>query len=371
MTTERWNLDIQFLSPVHVGAGITIEPYEYDIIEQDGNFFLLVLDQNKMFSSMNDSQRKEFDTLLDGDHVNHTIVSNWMKQQFKATEYMKFAISIQESIGNQLKKNMSNEQSRGAIELLTRNPNTGAPYLPGSSIKGSIRTALLSSALGNPITRELAGISADRSDQDLQSSAFGYKKNGKTSLSHDPFRQLSVGDADIHPDDCFIHKIEMIRNPKSKKGDDASGIKICRDMVHGIVSLGEHDPPPICTSAVSFQFGLLDISIMREETLKQKITPDSIIRSCNDFYIPNAREELAKFGEIILSSAKESILNQLDSLQKNQCLIRLGRHSHFENMVMTHHPKMREPEKGYGETRSYAGGKVPMGWAICSWSEKE
>ena len=107
------------------------------------------------------------------------------------------------------------------------------------------------------------------------------------------------------------------------------------------------------------------------ETLKQKITPDSIIRSCNDFYIPNAREELAKFGEIILSSAKESILNQLDSLQKNQCLIRLGRHSHFENMVMTHHPKMREPEKGYGETRSYAGGKVPMGWAISSWSKKE
>jgi len=367
MTVERWNLEITFLTPVHVGSGVTIEPYEYDILSQDGTWFLLVLNHEKMFSSMNDAQRKESNTLLGGDHVDHVGISNWMKKQFKTTQYMKYAIGIHETIGKQLQENMTNSKSRGAIELFTRQPDSGIPYLPGSSIKGSIRTALLNQALGNPIKRELASI---RNERELQSAAFEYQKNNRTSLNHDPFRQLSISDANIHPDDCFIHKIEMIRDPKSKKGDNPSGIKICRDMVHGVVSLGENDAPPVCNAQVALQHGLLDKNIMGVDALKQEITPDLIIEACNNFYIQNLKSEVNKYGKTILPIAKDIISSNLSSMNKNQFLIRLGRHSHFENMVMTHHPNMVEPDKGYGGTRSYAGGRFPMGWAICTWNKQ-
>ena len=162
----------------------------------------------------------------------------------------------------------------------------------------------------------------------------------------------------------------MIRDPKSKKGDNPSGIKICRDMVHGVVSLGENDAPPVCNAQVALQHGLLDKNIMGVDALKQEITPDLIIEACNNFYIQNLKSEVNKYGKTILPIAKDIISSNLSSMNKNQFLIRLGRHSHFENMVMTHHPNMVEPDKGYGGTRSYAGGRFPMGWAICTWNKQ-
>jgi CRISPR type III-A-associated RAMP protein Csm5 len=91
---------------------------------------------------------------------------------------------------------------------------TGNPYIPGSSIKGAIRTAILNSSLNQLIhswkEHELKDRREKFSDKKVQARVFGRDPN------HDFMRFLKTGDAQFSIDSLIVLSILSLNYRKSK-----------------------------------------------------------------------------------------------------------------------------------------------------------
>ncbi|NGZ07737.1 MAG: hypothetical protein G8237_15465 [Magnetococcales bacterium] len=194
---HRDRLIISTLSPIHVGSGMDYEPthyvmddgvmYTFDPVaalsgDRDGRDQLLAIVEQE--SGVVQKVQKFFyerRDLLIPDHQRRLPVGNGV-QDF----YVK-------RIGQTMP---GNDGNRLFIERMTHGGVDDRPYLPGSSLKGSIRTALLDAVHGNQ------PLSAPKDAENFRNS---WKRLGPlpqslqghlpTRFEQDPMRLLQIGDA--------------------------------------------------------------------------------------------------------------------------------------------------------------------------------
>lgn len=95
-----------------------------------------------------------------------------------------------------------NDFSKFNIEKQISDPTTGTPYIPGSSIKGAIRTALMSRK------NERLRLDKDyKKGADAEKTLYGYQ-----NPTNDPFKALKVEDG--HASKTFMTKIDTAENVK-------------------------------------------------------------------------------------------------------------------------------------------------------------
>lgn len=127
---------LEFLTPVHVGSGETIEPHEYFI--KDG--YLHKLNMNRFLAELPQDKKEEFVDFID--RVELTKLRMFPKDN--ATDLsIDGKIKVSQSVQREYNNKVKEIKNRLEINLFPVNGISKTPYLPGSSLKGAFRTAII------------------------------------------------------------------------------------------------------------------------------------------------------------------------------------------------------------------------------------
>ncbi len=351
------------LSPIHVGSGQSIEPSQYDIVQDGDNYFLTAFNLPRVFHTLSPALRTEYDNLLRiGDW---TGIRLWLRKAATRSEHRLFRVQIQPEPAEEIRKNIDNPNRLGEIQLFTRDPAVGKPYLPGSSLKGAIRTAIVDSLArtDSANTRKLEYLARRVPGARFEAEVFGNvtiesDNTEKVNLYRDPLRQLALSDLAMPDNSTYIDRIQIVQPPgRRERGSNPEDIIMYREVTWSACD-GENLR---FAGQLRLSPHLANRRQMGSNCLPHALDLATICRQCNAFYRPRLEAEVKKFVQD--STAAGTLLKHAAQCDDHRCLVRLGRHSHFE-CVTVGEPYNQPPRRGFGNTRSYVAKSLPLGWAI-------
>lgn len=323
---KHYELVISTLSPVHIGCGEDYEPTNYVI--EDGALYHF----EPSSAMLPAADRKALIDLCDAPHVNLVQLRTYFRDRAKYfLPQTRRIIPVTEAIEEQHKDGFTNAQARiDAKRVVGRafyNAHDGTPIIPGSSIKGAIRTAILNSlnhGLGKP---------REENNNSFQKRLLG------GSFASDPLRLIKVADAPVAPSACPTHvrfNVALRRNPKPGSTRGATG-----EMFHTVETI-----EPGHRRAT----GQLAIQILPKDAQGKNVPIDSkrimsfreIAQACNAFYRPQLEAELnlleaRGFGDARwIKGVRTALSNELGNRIKSgdAFLLRIGRHSGAEALTV-------------------------------------
>lgn len=356
-------ITISTLSPIHVGCDEVFDPSQFVIA--DG--MLNLLDPATLAAALDEKERQQLIKLTgERDPIGPL-------QQFFKTRRERLAslatqtIDVAGDIAREYEEKAGQIQARGGdghpvynlfpMARTAYNPLDGLSYLPGSSLKGSIRTAWLNQINKGNVPREEEKREAGK----LQQRLLGYAP-GK--FENDPFRHLLVADAHANP----------VRSAPPTRISFAAGKKKRES---------ERIPKPIPIYLEIVRETLAE-AFTGELRFTGKIAWNSLCDACNGFYRPQLEAELdhPQFGPMLAREWRQTISRLLgDELQelmkaRQGFLLRVGRHSGAESVTLdgvrsikilgaqgqpTYRPNTTE-KRFVSATRTAQDNLLPFGW---------
>jgi len=356
---EILKVRLKTVSPVNIGCDQVYEPTSFVIDENRDS--LIEFDTSSFIDLLTHDERNRFvDLSMRGTDASILDIYKFIRRKRKNIHGKSVDIS-KDFINHYLDvvERGSIKYNKFLIDKTVYNPNTRLPYIPGSSIKGSIRTAYLNNLAEKK--RVFGYIGSYRGNK--KNAAKDMEKDLLEGGFHsDPFRMVKV--SDFLPVEEVKTKIVYAVNKKKPTGcvrnEDIYTIMevVAKETVfEGTINI-EEDP----------------IRIKDKEPIKTPIKAFEILMSLRDFYNPIFDKESA-----VLKNMGADI-PVTGNLYPPNFLVRIGRHSGAESMTISEnrHIKIKKGKKDFyfaneattvwlaSETRNpYAATKLlPFGWAV-------
>jgi CRISPR-associated protein Csm5 len=339
---QHWRLAMTPLSPIHMGTAQDYIPGNY-VIE---NNTLYGFDSASAASVLPPAERSRLMGILSGKadegmlkqvqgffHHNRErfipLSSHWVSVPEGVAAFYQSRVgkvTKEESGGN---KRINQLQ----IERTAYTPTNYQPLLPGSGLKGAIRTALLD--------QQNAGESwspKPKNSRELQERLFEYK-----NFENDPLRLLALGDAACTSTADNGMEILFALNRRRKSGQKGGQTIQSQAEKQGLYQVLE------CLSPFGHQAfqGQLSINPIKgfegdRRTPTLLFSAQDIAKACNDFYRPLLQHEIRQMSKLgyLDEDWKRTLDALLDTelgerLDKNQAfLLRVGRHSGAESVTL-------------------------------------
>ena len=334
---ESYNVRLHIISPVHVGSGQELDPFSYVIRDNK----LLIIDLAKWIENFSDKETL-YQKMDSEDYID---LRNYIAKNFNDDNAVLTTIDVKSSeVVRTYKKAVYDKTSKNQalINFMTRNEITKIPYLPGSSVKGAIRTAIANMFV----------ISANIKSGDSYKSGYNKKIFGKST--DDPMKNLKISDVSLEKFGSVIFEARE-HSPKDKKTP--------KDSYEAAVSFCQIGTPVVYPLKIS-----LNPFPLHGEIVDTKFLIDSLHR----FYMPKFIEEYEKFyKDESYKDIRQAIapLNmEALRLKTNEAFVRIGHFSHVECVTLDkiRSPKTRKGKDGkplpWGKTRTLANGIYPFGW---------
>lgn len=323
---KHYDLVISTLSPVHIGCGEDYEPTSY-IIEDN---LLHAFDPSHAAHALSRPLYKKLIDLAEQPNIER-IKTFFHENRAEFIPYTKHLVTVQPAVAKTYTDTMIKADRNNKLELERTfyNPHTYSPILPGSSIKGAVRTAIL-----NAINAGKAKL-RDEKYKDLQKRLLG------GGFASDPLRLIKLGDAACQEANGITeirYCVSRYRKRKQMKPgqpvNDSSGM--------------DHMVETILPSYRRFQ-GSLNLQLLPENIRgdvpaidKRTTALAAIAQVCNAFYRPILEQELnlledRGFGHPEWVHGMRSLLQgELGGRLKTGAafLLRVGRHSSAEAMTL-------------------------------------
>ncbi|HHT50877.1 MAG TPA: type III-A CRISPR-associated RAMP protein Csm5 [Eubacteriaceae bacterium] len=202
---KNYTITLETLTPVYIGSGKKITKKDFKL-EKD---YAYIYDPIKLHSILGIS----YENFL----TNSLSLTDYLgrNQHFNISSALKYFISIGDKT---IRKSDS-------IDEFLKDPY-GYPYIPGSSIKGAIRTALLAYRINNEPSKyaRFKSQSIDKwrnNGRDIEIAAFGNPQDSK-------FKNLRISDSKPIPKDSLIlsKKIDIF-----KDGESNNKLNLCRESI--------------------------------------------------------------------------------------------------------------------------------------------
>ena len=343
----HWRLAITPLSPIHLGTGQDYEPTGYVI--EDGA--LHAFDALTALAALPANERDRLGQMLAGDPTQATLrqvqrffYDNRQALIAAAGHQVQVNPSVEafyrERVGQVVQHESGGQkvQNRLEIERTAYNPPTGQAILPGSGLKGAIRTALLNAVnKGDPLPPDLT---RDRQkNQRLQERLFDYRM-GK--LENDPLRLVSLGDAHLRDPQAFATQVRFAVNRKKDAVFKGGAELDSQAERQGLYQLLEC-LPPLMPRTFDGSLTLRDTGgIESPKWPSRRFTFAEIALACNQFYRPLLAAELKLlrsrgFLDHDWADALQQVLDGPvgQALASNRAwLLRVGRHSGAESVTL-------------------------------------
>ncbi len=367
------NIKAKAFMPVHVGGGEDhkLDPLDYVVKE---NWFYRInisnmLKSDKTFSDLfvkTVEDRFAIGRLrrIIADAFNPENADMWIHRA-------KVSASFKEAYIKNLDDLRLNNQLLVQCFPLTGN----RAYLPGSSIKGSIRTAVLDS-LSDGKEDEILAKAENRIHNPKERYKLGeyvekiILKYGK--VQDDPFKGIKLSDAILPPDSTMIVKVVNCGKETIGKNKSGEGVPMFVEAI---------------TEKTEFEFRL--ITDDRFLSFGNNLKPDAnwVLQKCSDYYtcaFSSEEEDFYKIGTTASNLIQDliyEVLDDKDEKKKGISALRVGRFSHLESMTYSHRPANYEEDKRkylcqpevkkgkWGTTRNLVDGKIPMGGIVLYYPE--
>lgn len=339
------------LTPVHVGTGAVYSPEEY---RNEGGA-LVRLNLSAILASWPAERRRRFESLIE---ANNLLEARRMVRQYGRgrAEFELYRVALAPEARKELEGAEDPGQRRGEVHPLYRNPVSQEPVLPGSSIKGAIRTAIVNACaahdpeLRERVRREL-GHRRKTAWQVLEEGALRYERSRTES---DPLRFLRVSDGVFPPEAVRVDRV-LVRTRQERA---ASKIQMHFERLVARCDGGE---APSCTVRIA-----VDDERMRRSKSGLALGWDFLVAACEAFYRNRYHEEVRHFEWLEDSWLPESS-------PAGGFVLRVGRFCHFESLSVDRvrsgwNAQRKRPIEGMGSSRSavkLADGRfAPFGWVL-------
>lgn len=319
---------IRTLSPVYVGCDEVYDPTGFVINEETAT--LTAFEPMDFFRSL-PSQDKSRYTEICGRGTIESILELYKFMSGK--RFVGHQVGICRGLIAQYQKTLEiplrdrrkiqQELNNFSISRTAFNPTTQKPCIPGSAIKGALRTAYL-----NDLSKE-RNVHLDRRDRNpanaLEKELLQYQ-----SLEKDPFRLLKV--SDFHPvGPCKTRIIYAINAKKLPSQFDARGpFQILEVIEPGAVFAGT----------------IQVLNPLARNVIQSPLSEEKVLQSARVFYDKERKreeEELKISGLPVLLPAEDG----------GVCPLRLGRHSGAESLTIEGYRHIKIMKKR-GERPAYS-----------------
>lgn len=349
-TFASYKLHITPLSPVHIGTGDSYDPTQYVI---DGEV-LHEFDTGAAMAAFSAQDRDDLLRIANG-RPNADMLKALQRFFFERREALKpwgvNAIPVLPGVAGLYAARVGQTANREAdgkqvlnrleIDRTGYNPVTRRPVLFGSSLKGSVRTALLNQVNGGHRAHERKGL------HEFQGRLLRYRdpERGRLQLERDPLRLLQFGDAvwrqeaDMPPAQVRLAVnrkkmpvVDQQGQPRKAMGENLYQILECvPGWYYRSFSLQEN---------VQSLNGFGDGPGLPDRQLRFSLP--AIAGACNAFYLPilTAERKIMRergFSDPAWDASIKQLLNEArDRLTGGQAfLLRVGRHSGAESVTVS------------------------------------
>ncbi|MFH0727042.1 MAG: type III-A CRISPR-associated RAMP protein Csm5 [Pseudomonadota bacterium] len=308
---------LEVLAPVHVGCDEVYEPTGFSVDE--AKRCLYSFDLMDFFSGLNSAERTKFQSLCQrGTLESVRDIYRFMQNRKPSGRSIALCEGFIEHYRKVLKmpeKQLQNEMNRFEISRTSYCSIDQRPYIPGSSVKGALRTAFLNKMavkipIGTPKGKD-AGEQLENALLKLSNA----RPQDRVSL--DPFRMVKV--SDFIPVGEIATRIVYVVNEKKQPSDQlARGpYQILEVILPGAVFAGEISvEKPAKTGAVSITMDM-----------------NQLLSTAGSFYTKEKKRE-----DTILEQIGVGIVRGADD---DATLIRVGRHSGAESVTIEGHREIK------------------------------
>lgn len=352
------------LSPVHIGTGESAGPEEYFIETQNQPPQLCRFAAVAVLSRADAEHRRRLEAMLDSGKAEAAVTElRQLARQHRAAIH--YRCELGPSAGKFLERWLSDPaRSRGEVRPMPHNPYDGRVLIPGSAIKGALRTAVLSSLVMDSqhqaVLREFAGrIRLATREGEMSRIAMDLEKRlirAGRDIEADPFRFLKVEDAYVAADGNL-------------RVDEARVVYANRDA-------GKAGPPMFVERLLSRADGRpvqFEVRIrVASDAEMAKARPDSrmdlkrILAVADSFFRRRYNAESSRFPAYYDSAFRDP------TAVGGGWLLRIGRYSHFESLSVEGLRRAFNRQKKcwveQGATRTVCelanGKRGPFGWVL-------
>lgn len=343
---------LRTISPIHVGSDEVYEPTGFVVDEQNKQLFSF--DAADFIGMLDSEALDEFSAICRKGTPQSLIEIYRFMNRHKdlvdgkpVTVSEAFVAHFQETLALQGEKNILQNLNKYQIKRTAFNPHEDRPYIPGSSLKGSIRTAVL-----NYRNKKQSVLTYQKNDsRKMEESLVGGK------FETDPFRLVKV--SDFAPVGNLEQRIVYGVNRKKKPSNfEARGPEQIFEVVApGAVFLGS-----ITISSVPQGGGI-----------NKPVTAKELITSLRQFYGDEKNREDAELKAVGIPPVALE-------LSKKQAPLRLGFHSGAECVTVDGQRQIKimkgkgeRPDTGKSATTFWLAANLktatnqtvtPMGWAV-------
>ncbi len=343
---KRYKLKLRPLSPIHIGTGDQISPLEYLIKDSGGDlptFHRFSLDK---FMNRLIKESPKIAAII-GNESDLNRVRKLIYEHIDLGKDSLYSCVCGWNIFDEYENKINDDNNQLLIDTMIRNPKTGAPYLPGSTIKGAIRTALISS------------IAQGQSLSNRGNPEWGLL--GMMNPLSDPFRAIHISDSNFLSNNSWLLDVRNY----SKKKQECTGIQMWKEQTDCI----NWNPDVEAIGTLTIDHDIQNQPSQHKwDKLPHKFDVKMITEKCTSFYKPKMESEYTTFYKNTgFGDIYPSLLERVNSFSSSTFLLRIGQFSHFECMTLDNLRK--SPKKGYGSSRGLSDEQYPMGWIEVSLEE--
>ena len=318
---EAHKLRLTTISPIHIGNGDVFNPVEYTIV--DNNLYIF-----DTFQFIKKLPEKDKQKLI---NVSHDALQ--LQRFFK--EHRKIAIEVSHTIiptvpsiakefKEKLGKIVQNEGGRGRnvlnrLEINSHIRTARKLYIPGSSIKGALKTAFFQYYLNKKEDQSIAKKRTKNGEYQFVDDWFG-------EFEEDIFSKLKIGDA---MSDELSSKVFWVINKQRSKNDDKSSLSQRLECI---------EPDSELLTEVTLLKRGENLNIDSEEFKSFPYDANNFRIIVKNFYLPLLKKEIewAKANEkLVPVKVRNRMVKAYNkAVEKKGFIFKVGQHSGAEAMTL-------------------------------------
>jgi CRISPR-associated protein Csm5 len=384
MTIYRFTA--QALTPLHVGCGAEIDPTGF--VLKEGR--LVHFNPAQVIADLSGQERDRFIEISERADLKE--IQNFLRAKVDVQRHGLARIESCESFQREFGTKSAKPGNQFRVEMMPRSAHTARAYLPGSGIKGAIRTAVVNH-FANHVAAFKAQVheavnaepGAERKARLLEEKSLN-RRHSETE--RDLFRLIHVQDA-VLPDGAT--RIDRAANFNPAK----SGSENIQMWVERVKSMADTPDPPAFKITVRIDDRAMSNAKVRQ-ILGRTLGIEELMQACNRFYWKRMQAEGDAFdgrqsessgwraihdcfpkgrldGRIVPVDPAQSFWNNR-AYGMHYVLLRVGRFSHFESLSVDglrqgFNVKTLKPIIGMGATRTRCMMEnhkppMPFGWLL-------
>jgi len=291
MTEYRFQLTP--LTPIHVGTGESLEPFEY-VIAGD-TLYRFTLD-NFLLALNRDDQARFVEVVERSVPATRRFVSEHVDV---AVRVARFTATVSPAARALYDGRMEGGVAHPEVFACIRTSDLS--YVPGSSLKGALRTALLYHVMDKD--------NAERNARKLEQAVFGFR-----TVQQDPFRAFKVGDGGPLETRTRVRAVAVNTRRAGRWNED---VAVLVETVPGALSDNMEEAS---RHAVTF-----DADFYRYHERAFRLSPGVVLVACRDFYGTHLAAERDYTRDLApAAAAYDALATHAERLPDHACLVRLA-----------------------------------------------